>query len=123
MATFPSLRPASRRYSMGSFPISEERGFGGGSIRFLHGATASRHTLELGYTFLTQAEAKLLRDHYRLQQGGYLSFSLSAEAWAGHSSMADLVPQSTAWVYSRPPEENHRKGGLVDVTIALSSVI
>lgn len=108
---------------MGSFPISEERGFGGGSIRFLHGATCTKHTLELGFVLLSQSEAALLRDHYRQQQGGYLSFTLSAEAWAGHTSQTDLVPANTAWIYSRPLEENHRKGGLVDVTVALLSVL
>jgi len=93
MATFPALKPATRRYSMGVFPVTEERGFGGGSIRFRHGSTAYGHTLELGFVALTQAQAKLIRDHYREQQGGYRSFQLSTYAWAGHASFTDLVPR------------------------------
>jgi hypothetical protein len=108
---------------MGQFPVSEQRGFGGGSVRFLHGSTAGGHTLGLGFVLLTQAEAKLLRDHYRTQQGGFLPFGLSAAAWAGHSSATDLVPTTTNWVYAGPPEETHRNGGLVDVTVQLVSVI
>lgn len=123
MATFPALRPASRRYSLGLFPISQERGFGGGSVRFKHGATSSDHDLELGFQLLTQAEAKLLRDHYRTQQGGYLPFALSPEAWAGHTSQTDLVPTTTLWVYAQQPEETHRSGGWVDVSVRLASVI
>ena len=123
MAAFPALSPASRRYSMGTFPVTTETGFGGGNIRFLHGTTSSGHTLELGFSNLTQAEAKLLRDHYRTQQGGYLSFALSAEAWAGHTSATDLVPTTTQWVYAAQPDETHKRGGLVDVTIELISVI
>lgn len=123
MATFPALRPASRRYSFGIYPISEERGFGGGSVRFKHGNISSSHDLELGFQLLTQSEAKLLRDHYRTQQGGYLPFSLSAEAWAGHTSQTDLVPSTTLWVYAQPPEETHRSGGWVDVSVRLASVI
>lgn len=123
MATFPALRPASRSYSMGTFPVSEERGFGGGSVRFLHGSISSAHSLDLSFVLLTDAEAKLLRDHYRSQQGGFLPFSLSSEAWAGHTSATDLVPTSTLWVYAGPPEETHRKGGLYDVTVKLASVI
>lgn len=123
MATFPALRPAARRYSFAQFPVTEERGFGGGSVRFLHGSTSSGLQLELGYESLTQAEAKLLRDHYRGQQGGFLSFNLSTEAWAGHTDLSVLAPAATQWIYTDPPEEAHRSGGLVDVTVQLRSVI
>lgn len=122
MATFPALKPATRRYSMGVYPVTEERGFGGGSVRFSHGTTPYGHTLELGFIALTAAQAKLLRDHYRTQQGGYVSFPLSAEAWAGHASFTDLVPATTYWRYASAPEETHRTGGYVDVSIALLSV-
>lgn len=108
---------------MGQYPITEERGFAGGTIRFLHGAVSSRHTLQLGFIALTQTEAKSLRDHYRSQQGGFLAFALSAEAWAGHSSMTDLVPSTTLWRYVQPPEETHGSGGLVNMTIQIESCI
>jgi hypothetical protein len=122
MATFPALEPATRRYSMGIFPTTEERGFGGGSIRFKHGTTAYSHNLELGFAALTQAQAKLLRDHYREQQGGYIAFPLSTEAWAGHTSFTDLVPTSTHWRYTSQPQEDHLTGGYVNVQLALISV-
>lgn len=123
MAAFPALKPATRRYSMGVYPVTEERGFGGGSARFNHGTIPYGHTLELGFIALTAAQAKLLRDHYRTQQGGYVSFPLSAEAWAGHASFTDLVPTTTYWRYAAPIEETHRTGGYVDVSISLLSVI
>ena len=122
MPNFPALRPAARTYNLGSYPITTKTGFGGGSVRFSHGTTASGHTLELGFEDLLDTEAKLLRDHYRVQQGGYVPFSLSADAWAGHTSFIDLVPLTTLWVYGQPPEETHKSGGLVDVTIQLVSV-
>lgn len=122
MATFPALEPATRRYSMGAFPITEEKGFGGGSVRFKHGTTAYGHNLELGFAALTQAEAKLLRDHYREQQGGYIAFPLSAQAWAGHTSFTDLVPLSTHWRYASQPQEDHLSAGYVNVQITLVSV-
>ena len=122
MATFPALRPSARRYSMGVFPVTQER-LAAGDIRFLHGGTASGHTLELAFTWLTATEAALLRDHYRTQQGGQLPFSLSTEAWAGHTSQTDLVPASTLWIYANPPEETHHSGSLFDVSVQLESVI
>jgi hypothetical protein len=122
MATFPALKPATRRYSMGVFPVTEERGFGGGSIRFRHGSTAYGHNLELGFVALTQTQAKLIRDHYRSQQGGYISFPLSTYAWAGHTSFTDLVPVTTYWRYSASPQESHKANGYVDVSVSLLSV-
>jgi hypothetical protein len=123
MATFPALEPKTRAYSFGAYPVSEESGFVGGAVRFRHGTTSFSHTLALGFTALTEAQAKLLRDHYRAQQGGYLSFPLSTEAWAGHTTFTDLVPATTLWRYAKPLDETHGSGGLFDVTAELLSCI
>lgn len=123
MATFPAIEPLTRSYSFGQYPVTNEEGFGGGSVRFKHGATSFSHTLTLGYGSITEAEAKLLRDHYRTQQGGFLAFDLSAEAWLGHTSFTDLVPATTQWRYNRPLQESHASGGLFDVTVELVSCI
>lgn len=122
MAAFPALKPAARRYSMGIFPVTEQRGFGGGSIRFRHGNIAYSHNLEMSFVALTQADAKLLRDHYREQQGGYRSFQLSANAWAGHADFNDLVPNTTYWRYSGALQEKHLSDGRINIDVALISV-
>ena len=122
MATFPALEPLTRSYSFGQYPVTEGEGFGGGSVRFKHGVASFSHTLNLGYVNLTEAEAKLLRDHYRTQQGGFLAFALSAEAWLGHTSFTDLVPASTLWRYASQPQEDHFLAGYANVQIALISV-
>jgi hypothetical protein len=108
---------------MGIFPITVETGFGGGSTRFLHGTTNSGHTLNLGFENLTQSEAGLIRTHYRLQDGGHVAFALSSDAWAGHTSPTDLVPTTTLWCYDAQPQETHKSGGYIDMTITLRSVI
>lgn len=123
MATFPALEPLTRSYSFGQYPVTEESAFVGGAVRFLHGSTPSSHTLTLGYSNITDAQAALLRAHYRTQQGGYLSFSLSPEAWLGHTSATDLVPATTLWRYSSPLNETHKSGGLFDVSVELISCI
>jgi hypothetical protein len=120
---FPPLEPFTRRYSFGVFPLTNEAGFPGGGVRFLHGTVSSGHELELGYVYLSETEAGYIRRHYRLNEGGYKSFALSHKAWAGHSSMTDLVPSTTKWRYASPPQETHRKAGLIDVTVNLISVI
>lgn len=122
MATFPALKASSRSYSLGVFSITEEKGFGGGSVRFKHSNSNYGHELSLGFTALTQAQAKLIRDHYRGQQGGHIPFALSTEVWAGHSSMTTLVPTSMVWRYTAAPEEKHTTNGYVDLTLTLESV-
>jgi hypothetical protein len=123
MANFPALKPASRRYSMGQYPVTTETGFGGGNIRFLHGNTSSGHSLMMEFSNLSQAQAKLIRDHYRGQQGGFLPFALSTDAWIGHTSQTDLVPATTLWRYAAPPAEDHNHAGRVGVAVELVAVI
>jgi hypothetical protein len=122
MATFPSLEPTSRTYDFGRYPVTTQSGWAGGMVRFRHGLSPANHRLTLEYTYITEAQAKLLRDHYREQRGGFFQFALSSTAWAGHSSMTDLVPSTTSWRYAKQPEETHRSGSLVDMIIELEAV-
>lgn len=123
MATFPSLEPDTRSYDFGRYPVTTQPGWAGGMVRFRHGTTPANHRLRLGFVNLSAAEAKLLRDHYRGQRGGFFSFGLSATVWQGHSSQTDLVPSTTFWRYAAQPEETHKSGSLVDVTMELEAVI
>jgi hypothetical protein len=123
MATFPAIVPSRRRYGLGLFPVTTQAGFGGGSVRFLHGNRRYGIQLELGYEFLSQSEAQTLRDHYRGQDGGHRSFLLPNVIWAGHSDPANIVPLGTPWVYSEQPAETHRSGLLFDVSVRLLQVI
>lgn len=123
MAAFPDLVPSVRRYGFGLFPITTERGIGGGSVRFRHGATRHGIELELGYEYLSEAEAQTLRDHYRGQSGGSRSFMLPNAIWSGHSNPANIVPLGTAWVYAAQTEEDHLSGLLFNGTVRLLQVI
>jgi hypothetical protein len=122
MASFPSIRPAARKYGVGMFPITAQTGFGGGNVRFRHGSDRRGVTLELEYVFITDAEAQLLRDHYRGQDGSHRSFLLPAIIWAGQSSPGNILATNTPWKYASELEEQHRSGGLFDVTVKLVSV-
>lgn len=118
MAAFPALAPARRRYrTRDTARRSHER------TRFRLAEQRYGATLELGYELLGQTEAALLRGHYMGQRGGLGGFSLSAQAWAGHSDQLDLVPPWMWWVWLEPPEEEQRSGGLVNLTCRLRSVL
>ncbi|MEB3275374.1 MAG: hypothetical protein VKM92_00250 [Cyanobacteriota bacterium] len=121
MADFPSLEPASRSYDFGLFSVAEEPTASAGIMRFRHSTVANNYRLTLGYENLTDAEADLIRKHFQGQAGGFYSFLLPAIIWQGHSATTNITPAGTLWRYIEPPEEEHRKGGHVNVTVALAS--
>jgi hypothetical protein len=122
MADFPQLAPVSRRYNTGVFPSTVETGFSGGKVIFRHGEIRSGITLELQYLYLTQAEAKLIRDHYRVEANNLIAFRLPSIIWGGLASAGSVTPLSTRWKYAAQPEEEHLSGSLFNVSVQLLSV-
>jgi hypothetical protein len=121
MATFPSLKPATRNYDFGLFPLTEEPSISAGIVRFRHSATPQSYQLTLGYTALTDAEASLIRQHFQGQGGGYRSFQLPSIIWRGHTFSGNVAPTNTRWRYIAAPEEEHFSAGYVNVTVTLGS--
>ena len=122
MATFPSIEPSFRSYDMGGFAISRATFFGGINTRFLHGGPDPiGHVAELGYESISGAQLTLIRDHYRGQDGGHLSFLLPTIIWRGHP-VGGILPTTGRWRYEGPPEETHRSGDVYDVSVALQLV-
>jgi hypothetical protein len=121
MATFPSLEPATRSFDFGLFPLTEEPSVSAGIVRFRHSTTPQNYQLTLGYTALTDAEASLIRQHFQGQGGSYRSFLLPGIIWLGHSAATNIVTSGTRWRYIEPPEEEHRSGSYVNLTVTLGS--
>ena len=122
MASFPPLEPTTRSYDLGDFSMSRAAGFGGGEVRFLHGGDDPLgHDAELGYELISGAELAEIRNHYRGQDGGHVSFTLPAIIWQGHPA-GGILPEEGRWRYAGPPDETHRNGDLYDVTVALRYV-
>lgn len=121
MATFPALEPATRSYSMGRYPMVTQQVFAAEPVRFLQSAVSIGYVLKLDYTFLTAAEAKLIRDHWREQFGGIEPFLLSDEVMLNHGD-ANIVSATKRWRYSSPPQEQQLTGGLVNITLELETV-
>ena len=122
MAVFPALEPYGRSFDFGDFAMSEANAFAGGSMRFTHADEALGHGLTLEYLEISEAEMTAIRDHYRAQQGGYLSFTLPAIIWQGHPDRTTLVPVAGRWKYADAPEETHLHGKLYNVTVSLQYV-
>lgn len=121
MAAFPELEPNTRSYDFGVFPLTEEPSLSAGIVRFRHGTTPENYQLTLGFEYLTDAEAALIRLHYQGQGGGYRSFLLPALIWKGHTFSSSITPAAMQWRYAEAPEEEHASAGYVNVTASLVS--
>jgi len=121
MSIFPELEPATREYTFGSFALTEEPSPSAGIIRFRHTTIPAAYELTLGYEHLTDAEATLIRTHYGVQAGGFMSFPLPSIVWKGHTFTGNVAPVGMLWRYASPPEETHRSAGYVNLSVSLES--
>ena len=122
MAIFPEIEPSTRSYDLGDFTMSRVAGFGGGEVRFFHGGDDPiGHDATLTFELISGAELEEIREHYRGQDGGHVSFTLPAITWQGHPD-GGILPEASRWKYTSPPEETHRSGDLYDVTVAIRYV-
>lgn len=121
MATFPELRPTSRSYDFGLFPLTEQPSISAGTVRFRHSTVPQNYSLTLGYSGLTDAKASLIRTHFQGQAGTFRSFSLPSIIWEGHAFSGNVIPYNTLWRYLDAPEEEHFSIGYVNLTVTLGS--
>jgi hypothetical protein len=113
MAYFPSLAPNQRSYDLGRHPVITQPGWAGGAVRFRTGPTRTGATLSLTFLNLTEIQAALIRSHYDTQGSGAVPFQL------GSVTLSD----PRYWVYVEPPQESHRSGAMIDVTVKLESTL
>ncbi len=121
MAIFPALEPTTREYTFGVFPLTEEPSASAGIIRFRHAAIPASYQLTLGYSYLSEAAANLIRTHYGTQAGGFISFTLPSTVWKGHTFSANIAPLGMLWRYAEPPEETHEQLGRYSMSVFLES--
>ena len=103
MATFPAIEPSTRALTFGDYPQLTYEGVSGGNVRFLQGSNRVDQILSLGYQYLTEADATLILDHYRGQEGTLLAFDLPLAIWAGYSS-PPINSIDYEWRYAGPFE-------------------
>jgi hypothetical protein len=121
MADFPELEPATRRYSLGAYPTTNQPAWGTGGIRFKHGNSPVLPPVTLTFALITTAEAQLIEDHFA-DHDTKIPFNLPLLTFRGNGSSGGPAPLSAQWRYSDPPEIGDLKGGRRDVTVQLECV-
>jgi hypothetical protein len=93
---------------------------GGFETRVLHGSRPVGDALSLGFNNLLEADARLIKDHYRTQNGGFYAFYLSNEVLAGGAY--NPTPSGQLWRYASPPSVEWVRPGVATVTVELVAV-
>lgn len=122
MADFPAIKPSSRQYTLGQFPVKTYRGLSGATVKRVFGNRAYGHSIELEFNNVSDTTAKALIDHYYGQNGSVDRFALSEEALAGMNDALKSVvkvPANIAWEYAEPPSVESVFNGRSNVTVRL----
>jgi hypothetical protein len=119
--TLPNLRPSSRTFTPGDYPVKLFRSQNGAEARILYGNKRIGGTLELTYQNISDSDADSFLSGYDTAKGTFASFDLPENAragWTGSSSF--FVPQAgLRYRYAESPDIASVKPGRSTVTVRL----
>ena len=122
MADFPALKPTSRSFQLGQYPIKTYRALSGAVVRRSFGNRPFGYTLELEFANVPEATVNSICDHYNGQGGGTLGFTVPTEVFAGYSSTLQgkvRTPAGIEWLYVEPPSVTSVIKDISSVTVRL----
>jgi len=122
MADFPALKPTSRSFQLGQYPIKTYRALSGAVVRRSFGNRPFGYTLELEFANVPEATVNSICDHYNGQGGGTLGFTVPKEVFAGYSSTLQgkvRTPAGIEWLYVEPPSVTSVIKDISSVTVRL----
>lgn len=121
MATFPSLKPTSRQFVLGTYPIKTYRSLSGALHKRVFGNRPLGHTIDLQFANVDETVVNSVIDHYNGEYGTLNGFKLPTEVFAGLStSVTNLrFPTGLSWFYAEPPQIESVYRDLSTVTVKL----
>ena len=120
MATFPALTPNARTLSLGNYPQLEYTGVSGKTISFLQNTLRVGQKLTLSYVAITEADLRLILDHFNGQQGTLIAFDLPSEVWSGYSTVP-ISASDYEWRYASAFSVEPNTPGRFNVEVELES--
>lgn len=122
---FPTLKPTSREFNPGDWPIKRYNAQSGAEVRILYGNRRTNATLSLSYDNITDANAQLFTTDYEAQLGTFRTFTLPSDVRAGWTGSASAIdaPPTALWRYDSAPVIQAVRPGRSSVTVSLVAVI
>ena len=121
---FPALKPTSRDFTPGNWPVKSFKSQSGAEVRILYGDTRTGMEMTLGYDNITDAQAQEFLTHYDETKGTYGIFtirSFTRAGWAASPFAIDCGPINR-WRYADPPQLTAVKPGRSSVRVSLIGV-
>lgn len=119
--TLPNIRPSSRTFTPGDYPVKLFRSQSGAEARILYGNKRVGGTLELTYQNISDSAANSFLTDYDITKGTFASFNLprnATEGWLGSSSA--FTPQAgLLYRYAETPSITSIRPGRSTVTVRL----
>lgn len=124
---FPELKPTSRSFDAGNYPVKTFTAQSGAEVRILYGDKKTGSKLNLSYENITDDKAALFLDHYDEIKGTYGTFDIVADTRAGWSPSAApfgfRIGTGAKWRYQSPPEVTTVRPGYSTVRVELVTVL
>ena len=125
------LKPTSRSFSAGDYPVKTFKAQSGAETRILYGNRRTNLKLSLTYQNITDANAELFIDHYDETQGTFAVFGVASEGtnsgaktgWEGNSTAIGAGSSGNAYRYESAPELTQVRPGVSTVTVNLIGVL
>lgn len=119
---FPAIKPTTRAFKLGGFPVKTYRSLSGATVKRAFGNRAYGFELQLGFENITDATTEQLLAHYNGSSGGFERFTLPADLFAGMTdSLRGYIqaPANIRWEYAGAPEVESVFTGRSRVSITL----
>lgn len=95
---FPILKPSSRSYEHGGYPVKTFKAQNGKEHRILYGSERTEMKLSLSYANIGDQNAELFLDHYDEVQGIFQTFTLPFQALGGWDGNNDALTPHQAQI-------------------------
>lgn len=129
-ATFPSMKPSSRDFTMGDIPSTIYKSLSGVVYRRAYGNKQTGHALKLTFKNIGDTNellvgagtAKQIIDHYNDCNGTFESFVLPDRLFDGmDNSLEGLIqaPSNVKWRYAAAPSVQSVISGVSTVSVSL----
>jgi hypothetical protein len=120
---FPALRPTSRSFNAGDYPIRTFRSQSGVETRILYGSRRTGAELSLSYENILDTQANDFVQHYEEVRGTFGTFDINADTRAGWESVNFNTGAGNSWRYAGPPEVSNVRPGRSTVQVSLVAVL
>jgi|TARA_B100000073_G_scaffold138573_1_gene113861 hypothetical protein len=130
---FPtSLKPTSRTFGAGEYPVKAFRAQNGTEVRILYGSRRTNMKLSLTYENISDANAELFVTHYDEMKGSLHTFGVASPddlaggaktGWSGTPGTLGASSQGASYRYEGAPQITQVRSGISTVTVNLIGVL